>query len=1405
MDLRVSELQPGSIFSIVAWVVNTEQGMLLCTGVSPHQVFSVSGANGVSEGLNTLYDVVKAEGNCCSVGEGTEIHAHPPKDPFATITLLDFCSGMGGFSIGSSILGIQTAAFVERSPLACDALRSNFRSPVIQADLGDVNTLKRIHPLKGTGHVQATGGFPCQGFSRQGDQYGMDDHRSHSLHYILQSSWLLQVDEILLECVANVVNFPSALQCIDDFAALANMKVTKLNFDLQDQWPVRRNRFWCRLSHKDLPHIDIPRWPVTHDFQTLADIMPLDALWDELVEKQLEWDPSELALYLDPSFGNDERLLCAQSKAPTVLHSWGHVNRPCPCGCRAAFNLARLRSGGARGFGLLSARSGCYRHLHAEEGAMLCTVPPSFHFPMPPRAALSLLGQIAAPLQVLWVQTHILASLQLHYWGWTALEPLQAIKILQNELRHYSFTRWITPKMYQPRDIQLQLVQEEVTHVIQITEPTTVGQLIQAENALCGWGHYVIVTCQGYRMHPEVQLLPGVTYEIKICVSRQVKPCPFQTPLLGGGSAQQHLQLGDRLIWDFMKEISWARDAEEFPQEPFLLPPFKLTHFLRLDLPPAVQQDWIQRSSCGQGPIFMIGELHGHWILLHGLWNSQHDGLEWTLYDGLRMGQSWPWAYYTAQKMSKALQVGFSGMTPGVGLCQRHAFTCGSIALIHMAQLLHLLHDVSDDQLQNIHFWLLEQQQWHPSELFAGGAEDTQQQLAKLLSEKGVPLAASSDRAKMITGRLGLKQVQAILKARNPWSDLKSAASKPGSMFRLITQDEQKLYIAERAKTKHGAKIANHKAKKQHKGAHPSQPVCLEPSQFDLDANHFKDGDDLPVPQIRYEEVESEARGVALCTTEQARHFLDKPDTISTDALALLLLDKPDDDAVQKAQLQPIIIPARFKGTDEHTLIYGHILQLGDNHVSRELASQDSNPDLVETQVVKFQVFRDQLNGDWTSFAQAPIRALVSMMDSLQLCKGSKCGAACGKYHPGLDETVENVIFEIWARSFFDANGRKSPQDQASLFTVFLRIPEGALGKLLTNTPVGVYAEPRGSKPREQDDRYRVVWLPGASAEEAAHQCRTYDRAICLTRLRFKYGIRVKKEDEQAAWSHLRPGTDFVAMNLQHIYELFPVPHGTQRHAIVKLLSDWKWTARPLQPGRGNYHHMSWRVGSQDPPPLPVMTGFQNDIVITQVKELKQPEHEQTFIASTKAQRQIRAAPAHPMTPPAMTDPWLERKEDPWARYGTKSAPSSLADGKSKLTAIQEQLRSDISNDMAQSMQTQAKEAVQAAAASLQSGAGQQETRIKALEVGLNELKGQNAQFSTWFQQAGERLQATESTMGAMQQTLNTHQNELHVLGSTFQSTMKTVKDDLSSEMNDSFNKQLSRLEALLEKKQRQA
>ena len=61
---------------------------------------------------------------------------------------------------------------------------------------------------------------------------------------------------------------------------------------------------------------------------------------------------------------------------------------------------------------------------------------------------------------------------------------------------------------------------------------------------------------------------------------------------------------------------------------------------------------------------------------------------------------------------------------------------------------------------------------------------------------------------------------------------------------------------------------------------------------------------------------------------------------ISTSALALLLVDSPESGVITNAGLQSIIIPAKFKGTDEDTLIYGFIMQLGDSSVHRELASR---------------------------------------------------------------------------------------------------------------------------------------------------------------------------------------------------------------------------------------------------------------------------------------------------------------------------------------------------------------------------------------------------------------------------------------------------------------------------------
>ena len=1128
----------------------------------------------------------------------------------------------------------------------------------------------------------------------------------------------------------------------------------------------------------------------------LPALCPWISIWPETDEHHLAWDPVELSIYMNPAYGDDQRLLLPHDKAPTALHSWGHVARDCPCGCRPAFSDKRLRSGGARGFGLLSSVTGRHRHLHPQEGALLCTVPPCFQFPIPPRAALCLLGQIAAPLQVLWLQSHILAGLQQQHWGWTHIDPLACIRVFQDYLTSYVKASWITLGMYQPRSIWLHIEGEGQITEIKVHQPVTAQALANAEKELCGWGHYAIIKHMDQRLPPNAYLQSDILYTIELRRSKHVLPFSNYVPITGGGTELSQQCLGDQIIWRFMRALRDHATVGLNMLMPFMLYPFRGRQLMRLSIPIQFQEDTKSIYHNTDGRVFLICELNDHWILLVGEPVMQN-GLSWTLYDGLRQGQLHEPGLQVATKITNLLGKNFVGLHLGDGLLQRHQTSCGTIALLQLAIELGLLSTAEEDEVTSIHHWLLGLQT--EGHLFAGGATDVQKQLADLLTSKGVSEQRGAERAQQAISRLGLTTVQSILKAKNPWADLKAAASRPGMMFRLLTQEEQNQYITARAQTKHGAQIKDHKQKKMSRSAAKPGPVCLDPDQFTLDSSHFQDEQEVPVEQIQFSEVRSDQRGVALCTTTMAQEFLQQPKSISIDALALLLIDTPAQELIDKANLDKIIIPAKCQGTNEHTLIFGHILQLGDCTVTRSHVGKGSCPDVIETRVLKLQIFKDQLQVNWQDFCAAPIRALVAKMEALQLCRGQQCGTDCAKFHPGLDEQVDNVIFEIWSRTFFNEQGHKTTAAEASLFTAFMRVPDGALHRILSTTPDGVYAEPRGALPREHDERYCVIWLPGASYEDAQHQCRTFSKSVCLVRMRQKYGIRVLKSDEKIAWTHLRPGIDYVDLDIQHIWELFPLPHGTQKQAMVRLLKDWEWHARPLQPGRGNYQHMSWRVGSQQPPPHPIMKGFQMDVMISQIKDLKMATPQPHLIATSKTKKHLSTATSSSAKPAQSTDPWMETGKDPWGTYKPRGGAATASDPRPRL----EELKSQLSTDLRKDLDQHAQAAVQAAATSSGSWTSPHEDRIQALEVGLQEIKGQNAQFHTWFQQAGERMQSTENAVSAVQHTLNSHQHELHALGSTFQSTMKNIKNDFSAEMTDSFNQQLSRLEALLEKKQR--
>ena len=95
-------------------------------------------------------------------------------------------------------------------------------------------------------------------------------------------------------------------------------------------------------------------------------------------------------------------------KPATALHSWGAALRPCPCKCRTqAFSKTSLLSRGLRGVDVPSQVLESTRFPHPAEAGLLNSLPPAYKHLPDARAALCLVGQLAAPLQALWIAGQI--------------------------------------------------------------------------------------------------------------------------------------------------------------------------------------------------------------------------------------------------------------------------------------------------------------------------------------------------------------------------------------------------------------------------------------------------------------------------------------------------------------------------------------------------------------------------------------------------------------------------------------------------------------------------------------------------------------------------------------------------------------------------------------------------------------------------------------------------------------------------------------------------------------------------------------------------------------------------------------------------------------------------------------
>eukprot|EP00975_Prorocentrum_lima_P007980 1707208-Prorocentrum_lima.AAC.1 len=115
--------------------------------------------------------------------------------------LLDLACGIGGFTAAARSLGHPVAAAVDTNAQILQTYAALWgRGGVLQADVCSPATIRALRRRRA---AVACMGFPCQPFSRAGDQQGLRDERADLYRLLPELHALLRPWGWILENVAN--------------------------------------------------------------------------------------------------------------------------------------------------------------------------------------------------------------------------------------------------------------------------------------------------------------------------------------------------------------------------------------------------------------------------------------------------------------------------------------------------------------------------------------------------------------------------------------------------------------------------------------------------------------------------------------------------------------------------------------------------------------------------------------------------------------------------------------------------------------------------------------------------------------------------------------------------------------------------------------------------------------------------------------------------------------------------------------------------------------------------------------------------------------------------------------------------------------------------------------------------
>lgn len=420
-----------------------QMGPHCCSLVGIGEVIQVVGHCFPTSGIFTLGNAVYHSGHFheLHLDSQSRVWAHDGVTKQSVFSCLEVCAGGGFSSEGISAAGFSLLGGIDQNNRFADIFARAHLMPFVCCDVGSFAALEAAFALSACGGVIMSG-INCQPYSIAGDQKKELDMRSASLPKTLELAWLLQVNAVVLECTPAAMVDPFVQSCIREFAALTNMHISQRILKLSNCWASKRDRWWAILTKKVFGHFSFDDLPLMPQFQRVQSIMPYIRHWPDDDLKQLVLSLYEHGKFMDYGGGVAPHFLQMDGVMHTALHAWGNQCYPCRCGCRQGFSEQRMQSRGLHcqlipSKDMLS-RAGetfpCCRYLHPIEVCLLCGSDPSRQVGQDLRLALAAAGQMASPMQSVWVFSHLRKLFQEFFGHGPICHPMDVLKQWQHQV-----------------------------------------------------------------------------------------------------------------------------------------------------------------------------------------------------------------------------------------------------------------------------------------------------------------------------------------------------------------------------------------------------------------------------------------------------------------------------------------------------------------------------------------------------------------------------------------------------------------------------------------------------------------------------------------------------------------------------------------------------------------------------------------------------------------------------------------------------------------------------------------------------------------------------------------------------------------------------------------------------------